>query len=188
MALLEEIEMMINLLGICGIIFTLIAYQSKKQIHLLRFRSANEIAFGLQYLLLGRLDAALTTGIVIIRNLVFNYQLKHRHSRNQSILIFAIVFSLIIFLTWSGPLCIVILIVRWLSTMACGSASPKRARQISLIAGILWAIYNLLIRSYTGFIAESISIVSILIAMIRYKEFCLIPRFKLKPVSWINKG
>lgn len=66
-------EIIVQLIGIVGIIAGLSALQCNKHSHALMLKMAKEASFGVQYLLLGGYTGAVLNTIGIFRNLIFTY-------------------------------------------------------------------------------------------------------------------
>lgn len=66
-------EIIVQLIGIVGIIAGLSALQCNKHSHALMLKMTEEASFGVQYLLLGGYTGAVLNTIGIFRNLIFTY-------------------------------------------------------------------------------------------------------------------
>ena len=64
-------DVLIEAIGILGIIASIISFQCKKHSRLLLFRSANESLYALQYGLLGANTGMSMNVIGVVRNIVF---------------------------------------------------------------------------------------------------------------------
>lgn len=60
------IQTLINVLGIAGILASIVGFQTKKHQQLMVCRTTNEMAFGIQYILLGAFNEAMTIVSIII--------------------------------------------------------------------------------------------------------------------------
>lgn len=66
-------EILINALGLIGIIAGILALQCNKHIQVLAFKMAEEGIFGVQYILLGGITGGLLNIVGVLRNLLFAY-------------------------------------------------------------------------------------------------------------------
>ena len=60
------IQTLINVLGIVGILASIVGFQTKKHQQLMVCRTTNEMAFGIQYILLGAFNEVMTVVSIII--------------------------------------------------------------------------------------------------------------------------
>lgn len=60
------IQTLINVLGIAGILASIVGLQTKKHQQLIVCRTTNEMAFGIQYILLGAFNEVMTVVSIII--------------------------------------------------------------------------------------------------------------------------
>lgn len=60
------IQTLINVLGIAGILASIVGLQTKKHQQLMVCRTTNEMAFGIQYILLGAFNEVMTVVSIII--------------------------------------------------------------------------------------------------------------------------
>lgn len=60
------IQTLINVLGIAGILASIVGFQTKKHQQLMVCRTTNEMAFGIQYILLSAFNEVMTVVSIII--------------------------------------------------------------------------------------------------------------------------
>ena len=85
-------DVLIEAIGILGIIASIISFQCKKHSRLLLFRSANESLFALQYGLLGAYTGMAMNVIGVVRNIVFTELVKRKKSTVPARIAFGAVF------------------------------------------------------------------------------------------------
>lgn len=155
-------------IGIIGIIMGVLAYQCNEHKKILCYRIMNELCFAVQYALLGAYAGCFINLVVCIRNLLFQKAVEQNKNTSLLILFFCVIFVLTTYLTWPGPSGFIIIATKVISTLAFGNKNPKQLRILNLLSGVLWLLYNITIRSYTGVFCELLSIFSIVIAVIRF--------------------
>lgn len=160
-------ERIIQGIGFCGILCSVISFQCKKHGKILFFRTMNELLFGIQYLLLGAYTGAAMNFIGCVRNILFSRQVEKEKSTILSRLIFSLLFLVFAIATWSGVKSILIGIAKVGSTVAYGCRNTIVMRLIILLTSTLWLMYNIGVGSWAGAICESFTILSIFVALFR---------------------
>jgi len=159
---------LIQILGVIGIIAAIIAFQCKSHRRVMLFRTMNETFFGIQFFLLGAYTGVAMNLIGCIRNILFAKNVQKRRSNRPEILVFCGLFTLFGILTWEGPKSILIIVAKILSTAAYGNKNLLIVRSVILVTATSWLIYDLLAGSITGAICESFTLGSIVVAILRY--------------------
>lgn len=73
-------------------------------------------------------------------------------------------------MSWHGPLSLLVIAAKILSTVANGNPNPKTIRIFNLIINPLWLIYDIFVFSLAGILSDSFTIISLIIAMIRFAK------------------
>lgn len=158
----------IDLLGIIGILCAVLTFQSNRHKHALLIRTANELSFGVQYFLLGAYTGMAMDLIGCARNLVFTYQGQRGKSMRLSRVLFALVFSVMGVIFWEGPVSILVIAAKVISTFAYGTTNMRLMRFLILLTSASWLFYNIFAGSHAGIVCEAMTIGSILVGMLRY--------------------
>ncbi len=163
-------DVLIEAIGILGIIASIISFQCKKHSRLLLFRSANESLFALQYGLLGAYTGMAMNVIGVVRNVVFTELVKRKKSTVPARIAFGAVFVVFVAVTWAGFKSLLSGTAKVISTFAYGSTNFALTRVLIFITSTSWFVYNLLVKSYAGCACELLTIGSIIVSLIRYKS------------------
>ena len=163
-------DVLIEAIGILGIIASIISFQCKKHSRLLLFRSANESLFALQYGLLGAYTGMAMNVIGVVRNIVFTELVKRKKSTVPARIAFGAVFVVFVAVTWAGFKSLLSGTAKVISTFAYGSTNFALTRVLIFITSTSWFGYNLLVKSYAGCACELLTIGSIIVSLIRYKS------------------
>lgn len=170
------IQTLINVLGIVGILASIIGFQTRKHQQLMVCRTTNEMAFGIQYILLGAYTGAAMNFIGCLRNILFSRLVKKNRSTIPLRITFSLLFCAFAYLTRDGIKSALIALAKVISTVAYGTANLFFARVTILVSSTIWLIYNLFVRSYAGAFNEVMTIASIIIGILRID----IPNLKRK--------
>ncbi len=200
-----EIIILAQVLGVIAIASNIYAMQFNKHGFIMLFKLIGSFLFCVQYLLLGAYVGMIMDLVGTIRNIIFAYLVKKEKSTKPYIVFFSILTVLLglftIVTTWSAT---VVTVSRWsnnlkvatllavlisilsvgaklISTIAYGIKSAHTIRMLNLPSCSCWIVYNLVCFSFTGVINELLTISSIIIAEIRFKEKK--PKEKIKEIN-----
>ncbi|WP_370777713.1 YgjV family protein [Holdemania massiliensis] len=160
-------EVFIQLTGILGIVMNIISFQCQTHKKILFYRTLNEFLFAIQYFFLGIYSGVLANLCVCLRNLIFSRCVQKNKSTQIPIVVFCCLFLILGLSTWDGFSSIMIIFVKFLSTLAYGNKNPRILRMITLAASTGWLTFNIIVQSYAGIVCEVISLSAILIGILR---------------------
>ncbi len=168
-------QILIRGLGIIGLILCVIPFQFKKHKNIVLCKMLSELSFAIQYFLMGAFTGAWIDLISGARNFLFYRLVK----KNRSTLPVMIVFSLFVIAlgiySWAGPISLLPVIAKLLTTVSYGLKNEKYLRIITLPSCIFWISYNFMIGGWEAMISDFLSLFSILIAMFK---FDILPKVK----------
>ena len=171
----------VQIIGYIGLIFSVIAFQCKKHRNVMIFKTANELIFCIQYILLGAYTGAAMNLVGSARNLIFARTVAKGRSTKGWQALFAVFFTVFGLFTWQGPISIMIIAAKVITTIAYGIENTTLVRLLTLPTSICWLIYNGWSGSVGGVLCEAFTIASILVAMLRID----LPRLR---ASRANRG
>lgn len=154
-------------MGVAGIISSIISFQCKKHKPLMLFRTANELLFGLQYLMLGAYTGMFANFIGCVRNTIFTRMVEKKKSTMRMRFLFSVLFIVMSFFTWAGFKSILIGVAKAMSTYAYGSKNTGFVRIMILLTSSVWLFYDAAVKSYAGCACEIFTLCSIIAGIIR---------------------
>ena len=157
----------IQVIGFIGMAISIVSFQCKDYQKVIWMRVIGELVFALQYFLLGGYVAMATNLTSCVTNTVYRERVKRGKSTRVFQVIFGILFAVIGALTWQGPITLLVIFAKMLSTVANGINSTKVIRILNLVIMPLWLIYDILVFSIGGALTDIVTITSIIIAMVR---------------------
>ncbi len=161
-------DLVIQLIGFLALASSLISFQFKKHGRILLFRTASELIFALQYILLGAWTAAIMDGISVVRNMLYTSLVKKNRSTTPVIVVFCIFVVATGLIAFDGIISLLPIISKLLTTVSYGMKKEKWLRLITLPSCIFWIIYNVFVGSAAGVLADSMTLISLLIAMYKF--------------------
>jgi len=163
-------ELLIQLIGVIGILAGIMAFQSNKHSRALGYKITEESIFALQYLLLGGITGAILNVVGAIRNIIFarlgiaNKEKELKYAR----IIIAAIYTVIGLFSWNGIISILIVFAKIISTLAYGTTDMKKMRILIFFSSICWICYNIHLGSIAGALADGFTLTSVIIGMVRY--------------------
>lgn len=161
-------DIIIQLIGFLALAASLISFQFKKHNHILLLRTASELIFALQYVLLGAWTAAIMDGVSVVRNTLYTHLVKKNRSTTPVIVAFGIFVMVTGIITFDGPVSLLPIISKLLTTVSYGMKNERWLRIITLPSCIFWIIYNLFAGSIAGILADTMTLVSLVIAIYQF--------------------
>ena len=159
-----------QILGIIATCLTCLSYQANTKRTLLAIQTAATAFTCISFLFLDAMTGFALNIVCIVRNIVFYFQ----NTRNKLFYISAAVMTLAMIgvgaLSWDGPISLVLIIALAINTVFIAIGNPQLLRKSILLTCSMIIVYNVFVFSIGGIANESISIVSSIIGIIRYRN------------------
>ncbi len=160
----------IQFIGYIGLIFAVVAFQCKSHKKVMICRTLNEVFFAVQYICLGSYTGAAMNIIGSIRNMSFAECVQRGRSTRMLQVIFSGIFIVGGMMSMGEKgvgVGIMVICAKVVSTIAYGIKNTTIIRLLTLPTSICWLIYNISCHSSAGILCESLTIISIVTAIIR---------------------
>ena len=165
---IDWFQIMIQGIGFVGIVAAIIAFQAKTHRNIILFRNANTLLFALQYFLLGAYSGAAMNMLSFVRNEIYSWCIKKNKKTIYAQMVFCGIYIVSGILTWAGIESLIIIISKFFSTYAYGIKDTKWLRIFTLISVSCMLVYNIYARSWAGVICEVFTMISLIIALVRF--------------------
>ena len=164
-----------QIIGLLAVAIFLLSYQMKERRGIIITNVVSRGLYILQYLLLGAFSGAILDILGMISSIIaerkhLSFIKKHIKAVFFSINIIIIASGVIIALINKSALDLFPVIGVLLHTSAFWISDEKIIRRVSLAGSPFWFIYNFLSRAYGSAIGDILTMVSIIIAMIKYSN------------------
>ena len=164
-----------QILGFLAVSLYILSYQLKKRAHIVGVTCVSNVLYVLQYLLLGAFSGAVMDILSTVSSFLAAKKNAKRFKRYAK---FVAVLTVIIIL--ASGLIIAIMSKNWVELLPIGGAvfpiiglwcdNEQTIRKFGLIGAPFWMIYNFISDAYGAAIGSVISIISLIVALIRYKK------------------
>lgn len=165
-----EREIIGQALGIIATIITFISYQVNTKNKLLIIQTAATVCTCLSFLFLDASTGFALNIVCIVRNIVFFFQ----NSRNKlyyiSVVILTVTIVCVGAMSWQGWISLLMIIALGVNTVFISFGNPQLLRKSILVTSTMVIIYNIFVFSIGGIMSETISIISSVIGIIRYRK------------------
>ena len=159
-----------HVLGFVSVGLFFYSYQRTQKRKIMVIQTVATALSCVQYLLIGALSGFALNVVCIIRNFVFYYRDKKQGNDLTVPVAFAFCMAVVSFFSWEGIHSLLITLGLVVNTVCMGIFDAKSFRKTILISSSLILIYNIFASSYSGVLSESISLVSVVIGIIRYRN------------------
>ncbi len=168
-------EIIIQAIGFIGLALNVLSFQSNKHKNLVVMKTGCELSFAVQYLLMGAYTGMVLDGVSAIRNVIFIRLVKKGKSTTPYIIFFSVLtviccIAVWLAVGWDGPISILVIIAKVLTSVAYGMKSTKKVRLLAFPSSALWLVYNAYCFSLAGILTEIFTMTSIIVAAMRFKN------------------
>ena len=162
-------EIIGQIFGIIAVILGFCIYQVKDAKKLLLVQILTSAVFCIHYGLIGALSGFVLNGVGIVRSTVYYYRDKKIFSGKYIPVLFAVIMAVVGVKFWEAWYSIFVVLGLVINSYALSFKNPQNLRKSILITCPMVIVYNAFSYSYGGIVYESVSIVSGIIGIIRYR-------------------
>ncbi len=157
-------------LGFISVGLFFYSYQRTQKRKLMIIQTIATALSCIQYLLIGAFSGFALNIVCIIRNFIFYSRDKKQRSDWTSPILLSLCIAVASIFSWEGIHSLLITLGLVINTMCMGMLNAKTFRKTILISSSLILLYNIFAFSYSGILSESISLISVVIGIIRYRS------------------
>lgn len=159
-----------HILGFVSVGLFFYSYQRTQKRKILIIQTVATALSCIQYLLIGAFSGFALNVVCIIRNFTFYYR-DRNHGKNLTLpVVFALCMAAASVFSWEGAHSLLIMLGLVINTVCMGIFNARTFRKTILISSSLILIYNIFAHSYSGILSEAVSLVSVIIGIIRYRN------------------
>lgn len=159
-----------HILGFVSVGLFFYSYQRTQKRKIMIIQTVATALSCIQYLLIGAFSGFALNIVCIIRNFIFYFREEKQAKDLTTPIFFALCLAVVSFFSWEGIHSLLITLGLVVNTVCMGIFDAKSFRKTILISSSLILIYNIFAFSYSGMLSESISLVSVIIGIIRYRD------------------
>ena len=159
-----------HIIGFISVALFFYSYQCKEKSKIVLIQTIATALGCLQYLLIGATSGFALNIVCIIRNFIFSYREKNNKKDWVSPITLAVAIAIASVFSWEGIHSLLITLGLAFNTVCMGVLDAKRFRKTILISSSLILAYNFFAHSYSGMVSESMSLISAIIGIVRYRK------------------
>ena len=159
-----------HFLGFVSVALFFYSYQRTQKSKIMIIQTIATALSCLQYLLIGATSGFALNIICIIRNFAFYYREKTNKNDLFTPAFFGAAMLVVSCFSWEGYHSSLITLGLVVNTICMGVFDAVSFRKTILISSTLILIYNVFALSYSGMVSESISLISVIIGIIRFRN------------------
>ena len=163
-------EILGQILGIIGMILGFVIYQVKDSKKILLVQIITSAIFCVHYILIGALSGFVLNTVGTIRSVVYYHRDKKIFSGRYVPVVFAVVMAVTGAIFWEAWYSIFVVSGLVIYNLALTFKNPQNLRRSVMISAPMILTYNIFSKSIGGIAYESISIISGIIGLIRYRN------------------
>lgn len=161
-------EIIGQILGIVAPIITFVSYQVNSKKKLLVLQTVATLSTCLSYMFLDASSGFALNIVCIIRNIAFFFQDSKSKTNMISACILAAVMGGLGFLSWEGPISLLVIFALAANTIFMSFGNPQLLRKSVICTSAMILIYNIFVFSLGGIFNESVAIVASIIGIVRF--------------------
>lgn len=158
----------IRALGILGLLTSVLSFQFKRHKPIVLCKMVSELMFALQYFLMGAFTGCLLDLISGGRNFLFYKCVEKKRSTFPLIIAFSLLVVALAIFSWAGPISLLPMAAKVLTTVSYGMKNEKLLRCITLPSCLCWIAYNIFVGGWEAMVSDILSLISILIAIYKF--------------------
>lgn len=163
-------NIIIQIIGFLGLLAFIISYQIRSNKTLFIVQMVAVLLFALQFLLLGAYSGCLSLILTAVRNIMMSKYEEISWIRNKICpIIVCILFTVILFITWAGPISLLAYVASVVSTIFYWTNDARKLRLANLcVSSPCWIIYDTIVGSVGGVMNEVLTMISIVVSIYRF--------------------
>ena len=157
-------------ISIVYVILFALSYQVKEQKHIIIIQTFGTLGWCLAYYFIGATSGFAVNIITIVRNISMLFIKPRTRLSYITTAILVVAMGVVSALSWDGPQTLIIVISLMLNTLFFSFGDPQLLRKSVIGTSSGFLLYNIITMLSGGIISESMSIISSIIGVIRFRK------------------
>ena len=160
-------ELFGQLIGFLGTAMVALGMQCKSYNKVVFVRTANAFISALHYLLIGGYTGMAVNLASVGSNVIYWDRIRRKKSTLVYQILFGTLFVVLGCLSWHGPISLLVVAAKLISSVSMGINNTKVIRILNLFSTPCWLMYNIFVGSIAGMCSDVLMLTSIIIGLIR---------------------
>ena len=159
-----------QVIGFLALLAFIISYQTKSNRRLFLYQMLGVCLFAVQFVLLGAFSGCISLLLTAVRNVMMSKYRDWKWVGNRIWpIIFCVLFTVVLYVTWAGPISLLSYIASVVSTIFYWTNNAKSIRMANLcVCSPCWIVYDFIVGSWGGIVSELLSMISIVVSIFRF--------------------
>ena len=162
-------EIIGQIVSIIAVALFAVSYQVKQQKHIIIIQTFGTLCWCISYYLIGAMSGFAVNIITIVRNISMLFIKPRTRLSYISTAILVVAMGVAATLSWEGPRTIIIAVSLMANTIFFSFGDPQLLRKSVIFTSSGFLLYNIISMLSGGIISESMSIISSIVGIIRYR-------------------
>lgn len=158
-----------QIIGVIGMILLAMCFQAKDKKKTLIIKFLADIGWGIHYFLLGGFSGVILNAVSATRETVFYFE-ENEKRRKVWLVVFVAINWVLGILTMKELYNLLPTMCSAVATYSFWQNNLKVTRLLALLNAIMMFTYDIFLLSYVGMLSETITVVSVCIALYRYRK------------------
>lgn len=181
-------EIIGQIVSIIAVALFAVSYQVKQQKHIIIIQTFGTICWCISYYFIGAMSGFAVNIISIIRNISMLFIKPRTRLSYISTAVLVVAMGVAATLSWEGPRTIIIVVSLMANTIFFSFGDPQLLRKSVIFTSSGFLAYNIISMLSGGIISESMSIISSIIGIIRYRKFNnAVEKYKLRTSAYTEE-
>lgn len=152
-------------------VLLLLSFQQKTHKKIVLMQAASGILFGIQYMLIGAYEGMICNYVGAVRSIAYSFRGKSKVVDSLFCpSFFAVIFTISGIVTYKNIFSLLPIVAMCISSFVLWSPKTQQLRALSMPTSAMWLVYNAISHSYVAVITEVLNLISIVIALIRFRK------------------
>lgn len=160
-------QIIVQAIGVVAMALTILCYQLKQRKFILLMQYSGNALWCVHYFLLGATTALIMNALNVLRGIIYSIDKKWAKSKIW-IFVFLILSTTLGIITFSEWYSVLPIIGTAIATVALRINDENTLRKVYITSVPPWIVYNVLANSIPGAISSTFTLVSLVIALIRF--------------------
>ena len=167
----EIVYLIGQMVGVVASLLIVSSFQAKKRLSLLLIQTASCIFWAIHFFMIGQATGSILNLICVVRNLIYAKKNDWKWAGTIASPISFVVLSMVVpMLTYQNIFSIIPMIGNSISSIAFFLNKERTIRILSIFVSVCWLLYNISAFSVPGIITETSILISITVALIRFRK------------------
>ena len=165
-----KMEILATIFGLLAVVLFVLSYQLKSRRNIILANAGSRVLYVAQYILLGAFEGALLDIVAFFVSLFYKARDKAFMKKHPALILIAtnaVILGLGM-LTYQNIFSLLPILGVIFETLGLWLKNEKHIRLVSFFGAPFWLAYNILCRAYGSSIGNVITMISILVAIVRY--------------------